>query len=101
MAYLKDDEPPLTARLKRWTRPLRSQEPLFGHVGSEKGLPSPSTSSGPRHLLKVSPVGSPFGPTWPMLLRPNVRSAVQMVGPSVPCLVKIWITPPDASVPYS
>ena len=46
-------------------------------------------------------VGSERGPKSPMLLMPALASRVHTAGPSRPRLVKIWITPPEASVPYS
>ena len=36
-----------------------------------------------------------------MLFTPALASSVHTAGPSRPRLVKIWMTPPDASVPYS
>src|SRR5512138_3316818 len=92
--------PPRTPRCRRAIGPLCSQVPVDGHVGSSNFVPFPIVRV-PLQSLKKRPVGSDDGPMWPMLLKPNVELMFHTARPCRPCFVKIWITPPDASVPYS
>src|SRR5512141_2915705 len=90
--------PPLTSRSRRDPGPWRSQVPLAGHVGSMYLPPRPLTMT-PLQTMPRS-VGSDFGPTCPITFRPLLYDAVHCGAPDDPRLVKIWMTPPDASVPY-
>src|SRR6185437_461873 len=84
----------------RSTGPLWSHVPLAGQVGSSNCVPFPAVRM-PAQLLKPRPVGSDLGPTWPSLFTPPDAEKFHWGAPDVPRFVKIWITPPDAWVPYS